>query len=49
MGATPGNIGAADDSGAWRPVRIRGTVKVCRDPGDDMFLKCAALAKANLL
>jgi predicted nucleic acid-binding protein len=30
-------------------VRIRGAVKVCRDPGDDMFLECAALAKANLL
>ncbi len=30
-------------------VKIRGTVKVCRDPGDDMFLECAALAKADLL
>lgn len=30
-------------------VKIRGTVKECRDPGDDMFLKCAALAKADLL
>jgi len=30
-------------------VNIRGTVKVCRDPGDDMFLECAALAKADLL
>jgi len=28
---------------------IRGTVKVCRDPGDVMFLECAALAKADLL
>jgi len=30
-------------------VRIRGTVRVCRDPHDDMFLECAALAKADLL
>ena len=30
-------------------VKIRGTVKECRDPGDDMFLECAALAKAELL
>ena len=30
-------------------VKIRGTVKVCRDPHDDMFLECAALAKADLL
>ena len=30
-------------------VKIRGTVKECRDPGDDMFLECAALAKADLL
>ena len=30
-------------------VRIRGTVKVCRDPNDDMFLECSALAKANFL
>ena len=30
-------------------VQIRGTVKECRDPGDDMFLECAALAKADLL
>jgi uncharacterized protein len=30
-------------------VRIRGTVKVCRDPHDDIFLECAALAKADLL
>jgi uncharacterized protein len=30
-------------------VKIRGTVKVCRDPGDDMFLECVALAKADLL
>jgi predicted nucleic acid-binding protein len=24
-------------------------VKICRDPHDDMFLKCAALAEADLL
>ena len=30
-------------------VKIRGTVKVCRDPHDDMFLECATLAKADLL
>ena len=30
-------------------VKIRGTVKECRDPGDDMFLECAALAKADRL
>jgi putative PIN family toxin of toxin-antitoxin system len=30
-------------------VKIRGAVKECRDPGDDMFMECAALAKADLL
>ncbi len=30
-------------------VEIRGTVKVCRDPNDDMFLECASLAKAGWL
>jgi putative PIN family toxin of toxin-antitoxin system len=30
-------------------VKIRGALKVCRDPNDDMFLECAALAKAHLL
>jgi len=30
-------------------IRIRGTVKACRDPHDDMFLECAVLAKADLL
>jgi putative PIN family toxin of toxin-antitoxin system len=30
-------------------VEVRGKVKVCRDPGDDMFLECATLAKADLL
>ena len=31
------------------PVKIRGKLKVCRDPNDDMFLECAALAKATLI
>ena len=30
-------------------LKIRGTVNVCRDPNDDMFLECAALSKADLL
>ena len=30
-------------------MKIRGAVKVCRDPNDDMFLECAALARADLL
>jgi putative PIN family toxin of toxin-antitoxin system len=30
-------------------VQITGTLKACRDPNDDMFLECAALAKADLL
>jgi len=30
-------------------VRLRNTVRVCRDPGDDVFLECAALAQADLL
>jgi putative PIN family toxin of toxin-antitoxin system len=30
-------------------IKIRGTVKECRDPSDDMFLECTALAKADLL
>jgi putative PIN family toxin of toxin-antitoxin system len=30
-------------------VRLRGTVKECRDPNDDMFLECAERAGANLL
>lgn len=28
-------------------VKIRGKVKVCRDPNDNMFLECAALADAT--
>ena len=30
-------------------VKIRGTVKVCRNPADHLFLECAALSKADLL
>jgi len=30
-------------------VALRGTVKICRDPKDDMFLECALRAKADLL
>lgn len=30
-------------------VKIRGAVRECRDPHDDLFLECAALAKADLL
>jgi putative PIN family toxin of toxin-antitoxin system len=30
-------------------VRLRGTVKECRDPKDDMFLECVLRAKADLL
>ncbi len=30
-------------------VRLSGTVKVCRDPHDDMFLECAEVAEADLL
>ena len=30
-------------------VKIRGTVMGCRDPGDDMFLECSDLAKADYL
>ena len=30
-------------------VQLRGTVKECRDPNDDMFLECAMRAKADLL
>jgi putative PIN family toxin of toxin-antitoxin system len=30
-------------------VQLRGTVKACRDPTDDMFLECAIRARADLL
>lgn len=30
-------------------VRLRGNVKQCRDPNDDMFLECAVRANADLL
>ena len=42
---------AALDTVLARAVRVqlRGTVKKCRDPNDDMFLECAMRAKADLL
>ena len=30
-------------------VKLQGTVKKCRDPHNDKFLECAALADADLL
>ena len=30
-------------------VQLRGTVKECRDPNDDMFLECSVRANADLL
>lgn len=30
-------------------VELRGAVKVCRDPKDDMFLECSQLAQADFL
>jgi putative PIN family toxin of toxin-antitoxin system len=30
-------------------IQLRGTVKACRDPKDDMFLECALRACADLL
>lgn len=30
-------------------VRLRGTVRECRDPNDDMFLECADRANADFL
>lgn len=30
-------------------VEVTGTVKVCRDPGDDMFLECTTKAGAEML
>ncbi len=30
-------------------VRLRHNVHICRDPKDDMFLECAALANADVL
>jgi predicted nucleic acid-binding protein len=30
-------------------VQLRGTVKACRDPNDDMFLECALRTKADVL
>lgn len=30
-------------------VQLHGTVKICRDPNDDIFLECAARASADFL
>lgn len=30
-------------------IQIRGTIRECRDPKDDMFLECAMRAEADLL
>jgi putative PIN family toxin of toxin-antitoxin system len=30
-------------------VKLKGTVRKCRDPHDDKFLECASLAQADLL
>lgn len=30
-------------------INLKGTVAICRDPKDNMFLECSALAKADLL
>lgn len=30
-------------------VQLRGTIRQCRDPNDDMFLECAARANADFL
>jgi putative PIN family toxin of toxin-antitoxin system len=42
---------AALDSLLARAVRVqlRGNVKACRDPKDDMFLECAMRANADML
>lgn len=47
----PDAAGAAVQVVLMRSVRckLKHTVKVCRDPKDDMFLECAALTKADLL
>jgi uncharacterized protein len=43
------NAALADLLGRAIRVRLRGTVKECRDPNDDMFLECAVRANADLL
>ncbi len=47
----PARVYSAIEKVLARSVRVelRGTVKYCRDPHDDMFLECAARAKAGLL
>ena len=47
----PSRADAALEATLARAVRVqlRGTVKECRDPNDDMFLECAALANADVL
>jgi putative PIN family toxin of toxin-antitoxin system len=47
----PSRVHAALEAVLARAIRVqlRGTVKECRDPNDDMFLECAARANADLL
>ena len=47
----PNRAHAALDAVLVRAIRVqlRGTVKECRDPDDDMFLECAARSNADLL
>ena len=47
----PSRADAALEATLARAIRVhlRGTVKECRDPNDDMFLECAALANADVL
>lgn len=47
----PNRVHAALEAVLARAIRVqlRGTVKQCRDPKDDMFLECAARANADLL
>jgi putative PIN family toxin of toxin-antitoxin system len=47
----PNRAQAALEAVSGRAIRVhlRGTVKECRDPNDDMFLECAVRANADLL
>ena len=47
----PDRVQAALQAVLVRSIRVelRGTVKECRDPDDDMFLECAVRANADLL
>lgn len=47
----PSRVNAALEVVLARAIRVqlRGNVKGCRDPNDDMFLECAARASADLL